>query len=98
MITKAFTFGFSHTDPMTGQLLRERYVVITAPEEAMCYRLMAMLFGDKWAFAYPSVDELVTKNGHQMRQHLSITYSEDVGPVHPNDLTSMRNWLAGDAQ
>lgn len=52
MITRCFTFGYGHKDPLDNSSQAETYARITAPTEQMCREVMLRVFGQRWAFEY----------------------------------------------
>jgi hypothetical protein len=65
-VTRYFSFGYGHTDPATGESLRDKYVtVIAATAEGCREAMLASRFGRQWAFEYipglPKTDEWIPR-------------------------------------
>ena len=52
-----FTFGFSHTDPVTGESRAKKFARIEADDIELARQKMNNTFGRQWAFEYESEDE-----------------------------------------
>ena len=52
-----FTFGFSHTDPVTGESRSRKFARIEADDYESARQKMNATFGRQWAFEYESEDE-----------------------------------------
>lgn len=56
-----FTFGFGHTDPVTGESRAKCFARISVPDGADAYEVarsqMNATFGQQWAFCYESEEE-----------------------------------------
>jgi hypothetical protein len=59
-----FTFGFGHTDPVTGESRSNKFVRIKAEGYEQARERMKATFGTQWAFQYESEEEAgVEKHG-----------------------------------
>lgn len=52
-----FTFGFSHTDPVTGESRAKKFTRIQAEDIEQARQRMNDTFGRQWAFVYESEEE-----------------------------------------
>lgn len=74
MVTRYFTFGYGHVDPVTGQSLADGYAKITAPTEEYARTLMFGLFGRRWAFDYSAENfERDLARFPELWKHIEIT-------------------------
>lgn len=61
--TRYFSFGGGHTDPRTGESLRDKYVTVIASTAEGCREAMLARYGREWSFeyvpGYPSTAEWI---------------------------------------
>jgi hypothetical protein len=74
-VTQVFTFGYGHTDPVTGQSLADRCAVVIAASSTRCRELMIEHYGRLWAFQYDSI-EACSGPTWTVTAHVTITDDE----------------------
>ncbi|GAA2681918.1 hypothetical protein [Actinoplanes palleronii] len=64
-VTRYFSFGGGHTDPLTGESLIDKYVTIIAEDGEACRLAMLAKYGKRWSFEYipgtPQADEWIPR-------------------------------------
>ena len=66
-VTRTFTFGGGHTNPVTGASLKNYYVVIEAETGEHCRAIMLNHFGSRWSMEY-ATPEAAGKDRFNLRE------------------------------
>lgn len=83
MITRCFTFGYGHVDPIDQSPLANCYARITAPTAEHCRSVMVALFGNKWAFECDEdiEQDWVAKGLGRPKQRYQVTWNMPAAAV-----------------
>lgn len=81
VITKCYSFGFGHHDPIDGSSQAYTYARVTAPTEDMCRSAMLQVFGNRWAFEYGENIEEIWPKGDRITQKYHIFWNADRAEV-----------------
>lgn len=56
-VMRVFTFGYGHTEPVTGEPLAETYALVLADTAERCRQIMNDRYNRQWSQEYLSLDE-----------------------------------------
>lgn len=81
LVTRVYSFGYSHRSRFTGADLVDHHVTVIAPTAALCRDAMVAMFGNEWSMEYVSL-EAATRNGQfPSTEHCRIELDADAyGP------------------